>query len=71
MTEHINRHKRSTELMDRQHAIPAYRILEQNAADTYKRRSTRQTNPPEIRAQENGRNAASMATRHTEPSYRM
>ena len=32
---------------------------------------TRQTDPPEIKAQENERNAASMATRCTDPSYRM
>ncbi len=32
---------------------------------------TRQTNPPEIRAQENERNAASMATKRTDPSYRI
>jgi hypothetical protein len=31
---------------------------------------TSQTNPPEIRAQENETNAASMATRRTDPSYR-
>jgi hypothetical protein len=30
---------------------------------------TRQTNPPEIRAQENEINAASMAARRTDPSY--
>jgi hypothetical protein len=48
---------------------PAYRRQKQ-IADTNHRRSTRQTNPREIRAQENERNAASMATRHTDPSYR-
>ncbi len=32
---------------------------------------TRQTNPPEIRAQENERNAQAMATRRTDPSYRI
>jgi hypothetical protein len=48
---------------------PAYRISEQNA-DTNQRRLTRQTNPPEIRAQENERNAASMATSHTNPACR-
>ncbi len=31
---------------------------------------TRQTNPPEIWAQENERNAASMATSCTNPAYR-
>jgi hypothetical protein len=43
---------------------PSYRISEQND-DTNQRRLTRQTNPPEIRAQENERNAQAMATRHT------
>ncbi len=37
----------------------AYKIPEQNA-DTNWRRLTRQTNPPEIRAQENERNAQKM-----------
>jgi hypothetical protein len=32
---------------------------------------TRQTNPPEIREQENERNAASMATRPTDPANRI
>ncbi len=32
---------------------------------------TRQTNPPEMKAQENERNAASMATSRTNPAYRM
>jgi hypothetical protein len=32
---------------------------------------TRQTNPPEIRAQENERNGQAMATRRTDPSYRI
>ncbi len=32
---------------------------------------TRQTNHPEIKAQENERNAASTATRSTDPSYRI
>jgi hypothetical protein len=49
---------------------PAYRRQEQ-ITDTNHTRSTRQTNPPEIMAQENERNAASMATRGTDPSYRM
>ncbi len=49
---------------------PSYRILEQNA-DTNQRRLTRQTNPPEIWAQENERNAQAMATRRTDLSYRI
>jgi hypothetical protein len=48
---------------------PAYRRQEQ-IADTNHRRMTRQTNPPEIRAQENEKNAASMATSCTNPAYR-
>jgi hypothetical protein len=40
----------------------SYRISEQNA-DTNRRRLTRQTNPQEIRAQENERNAQAMVTR--------
>ncbi len=47
---------------------PAYRRQEQ-IADTNCRRMTRQTNPPEIRAQENERNAASMAISCTNPAY--
>jgi hypothetical protein len=43
---------------------PSYRILEQNT-DTNRRRLTRQTNPPEIKAQENERNAQTMVTRRT------
>ncbi len=71
MTERIiNRCKRNAELMDRRRTNPAYRISERNT-DTNQRRFTRQTNPPEIRAQENERNAASMAKRRTDPSYRM
>jgi hypothetical protein len=42
--------------MATRHTDPSYMILEQNA-DTNRRRLTRQTNPPEIRAQENKRNA--------------
>ena len=34
------------------------------------RRLTRQTNQPEIRAQENERNAASMVPSRTNPAYR-
>ncbi len=49
--------------MDRRRTNPAYRILEQNA-DINQRRLTRQNNPTEIRAQENERNAASMASRN-------
>jgi hypothetical protein len=47
--------------MDRRRTNPAsaYRISEQNT-DTNQRSLTRQTNPPEIRAQENERNAAYM-----------
>ncbi len=56
--------------MDRKRTNSAYRILEQNT-DTNQRRLTRQTNPPEIRGQENEKNAASMETRRTDPSYRM
>jgi hypothetical protein len=48
---------------------PAYRRQEQ-ITDTNPRRSTRQTNPPEIGAQENDRNAQSMATSRTNPAYR-
>jgi hypothetical protein len=44
--------------------------LEQNA-DTNQRRLTRQTNPPEIREQENERNAQAMATRCTDLAYRI
>ena len=70
MTECIDCRKRNAKLMDRRRTYPADRILEQNI-DTNQRRLTRQTNPPEIRAQENERNAASMATRCTDPSYKM
>jgi hypothetical protein len=52
------------------HTDPSYRILEQNA-NTNQRRLTRQTNPPEVRAQENKRNAQAMVTRHTDPAYRI
>ncbi len=48
---------------------PAYRRQEQ-IDDTNCRRMTRQTNPPEITAQENEWNAASMATSCTNPAYR-
>jgi hypothetical protein len=48
---------------------PAYRRQEQ-IADTNRRRLARQTNPPEIRAQENERNAQAMATSCTNPAYR-
>jgi hypothetical protein len=48
---------------------PAYRRQEQ-IADTNCRRSTRQTNPPEIRAQENERNAQAMVTSRTNQAYR-
>jgi hypothetical protein len=48
---------------------PAFRRQEQNA-DTNHRKMTRQTNPPEIRAQENERNPASMATSQTNLAYR-
>ncbi len=47
----------------------AYRRQEQ-ITDTNRRRMTRQTNPPEIRAHESQRNAASMATSRTNPAYR-
>jgi hypothetical protein len=47
---------------------PAYRRQEQ-IADTNCRRS-RQTNPQEIRAQENERNAQTMVTSRTNPAYR-
>jgi hypothetical protein len=67
MTECINHRKRKAKSTDSRRTNPAYRILEQNA-DINQRRLTRQTNPPEIRAQENERNAASMATRHNDPS---
>jgi hypothetical protein len=48
---------------------PAYRRQEQ-IADTNCRRWTRQTNPPEIMAQEYERNAQAMATSCTDPAYR-
>jgi hypothetical protein len=51
MTERINRRKRNAELMATRRTDPSYRILEQNA-DTNRRRVTRQTNPPEMRAQD-------------------
>ncbi len=56
-------------LWQQSHTNPAYRRLEQ-ITDTNRRRSTRQTNPPEIREQENERNAQAMATSHTNPAYR-
>ncbi len=44
--------------------------MEQNT-DTNQRKLTRQTNPPEIREQENERNDQAMATRHaTNQAYR-
>jgi hypothetical protein len=51
------------------HTNPAYRRQEQ-IAETNRRRSTRQTYPPEIRAQEHERNAQAMATSCTNPAYR-
>jgi hypothetical protein len=69
MTERLNFCKRNAKSMDRRCTNQAYRILEQNAV-TNRRRLTRETNSPEIRAQENERNAASMATGLTDPSYR-
>jgi hypothetical protein len=70
MTERINCRKRNAELMVTRCTDPSYRILEQNT-DTNQRRLTRQTNPPEIREQENEKNAQAMVTRHTDPANRI
>jgi hypothetical protein len=70
MTKRINCRKGNAASMDKRRTNPAYKISEKNA-DTNQRRLTRQTNPPEIRTQENERNAASMATRPTNPAYRI
>jgi hypothetical protein len=43
---------------------------QEQIADTSCRRSTRQTNPPEMSAQENEKNAQAMATSCTNPAYR-
>jgi hypothetical protein len=51
-------------------ANPAYKRQEQ-IAETNCGNLTRQTNPPEIKAQENERNAQAMAKRCTDLSYRM
>jgi hypothetical protein len=65
----MQENKRNAQAMATSCINPACRRQEQ-ITDTYCRRSTRQTNPPETRAQENEWNAASMATRRTDPSYR-
>ncbi len=52
----MQENERNAQAMATSCTNPAYRRQEQ-IADTNHRRLTRQTNPPEIRAQENGRNA--------------
>jgi hypothetical protein len=52
----MQENERNDQAMATRRTDLSYRILEQNAS-TNQRRLTRQTNPPEIRAQENERNA--------------
>jgi hypothetical protein len=65
----MEENERNAQAMVTSRTNPAYRRQEQIAV-TNCRRSTRQTNPPETRAQENERNAQAMVTSCINPAYR-
>jgi hypothetical protein len=66
MTERINCRKRNAKLMTTRHTDPLYRILEQNA-DTSNRRRSRRTDPSYRLLEQNADTNRRRLTRQTNP----